>query len=151
MQITKYGIIKGGVADKKHKARLVRNCGAQVYVNDLLDHKWLVNKNGWWRVRKCWFPFEHSIYRRFNIYHDANMEIGWRRCRELLGIARKQKKKFRWFTMQLWIEQYMAMEFELGGSLSPIRIIGSMGPPHLDSIYKQRIKEKDSDLLKENK
>jgi len=159
LQITKLGIIKGGVCEKIFKQRSKRETGADRAWQWLLDNKCIRFCNGWYQIIKL-PPKILDLKYVISQTHDGDIEIGWRRF--ISDVAEQlfdSKRKFRLKWMRRWVEDIASFEFGIGttdGSVPnphDLEIIDMLegkskhcfgyASSHQDEIYKKWIKQGD--------
>jgi hypothetical protein len=140
IKIHPLGFIIGGNCDRLHKERARRENAAAAVVAILLENKFVVPCRGGWRVGKL--PRSFGLIAMKFGRGSADREIAfWRVVQSLLPALKKQKKPFTLKRLNLLARDVQKFTFELGGSLDPIRIQGSIyGQAHYSKMYEQRKK-----------
>lgn len=145
IEISKHGLIRGGLAEKEHQNRLTREAGAEIYLNHLIDLGKIIRKNQSYifktkTMRTYPLPFDLT---RSGVFFNGQQEIGAYRIQDVCKALLESKcfkvsvKKFN----QL-CEQSTAPVSDLDFALNKIAGNSSYkGHVCCDSIYKARKKD----------
>ncbi len=138
VRISRYGTVRGGVADKAHRSRAEREAGALWYIDYLERNGCISTKHGWCRITRI-------------------PRLGWRKIAKLgkgraewqNGVFRMDQdvidqlyatqRAFRFNQLEVWAKAIAAFEFGLAspkGQLFPI--IGKYEDPHAPAIYEDK-------------
>lgn len=110
MNITKYGIIKGGVCQKRLTQRRMRSLGCWMAWDDIKENKKFVKiTRGWYKIIKM------SSGRGVGNYTNGQVEIGYLRIlQDMFPQLIKSGKSFRLAWMEKWLEAMASCEYGFG-------------------------------------
>ncbi len=138
--INKYGIIRGGLCEKRLKARYHRSVGSWAAWNGIKDSKHVIKNNGWFKIISLPPP------RKPETFPGGVFETGYlRMIQDVFSNLFLSGRSFRMHSMKDWIEGIARMEFGVY-SETPLSIIisgekfaTSMCPPKPadDAIYEK--------------
>jgi len=117
MNINKYGIIVGGVCEKRLKDRYYRSVGAWAAWNEIKDSKHVIKNYGWFKIVSILPP------RKSDTFPGGIFETGYlRMTQDVFVNLFESGRSFRINSIEGWIEGIASMEFGVY-SETPLSII----------------------------